>query len=102
MKILAPAGLAFVLVFVLNEPSQLNLSVVNLLGTSLLFGGLTLLSETVALLCGALTGRRVWGIGGGSFVAVVGYVFDAIGNQSSNLEWLHALSPITGPMATTH
>ena len=93
VKILALAGLAFVLVFVLNEPSQLGINPVNLLGTSLLFGGLILLNGTVALLCGALTGRRIWGIGGGTFVAVIGYVFNAIGNQNANLEWLHALSP---------
>jgi len=52
-----------------------------------------LLCGSVAMLGGALTGRRVWGIGAGAFVAVVGYVFNALGNQSADLEWLHGLSP---------
>lgn len=93
VKILILTAWVFVLVLVLNGPSGLGLDAMNLLGTSLLFGGLALLSGTVALLFGALFGRRVWGIGAGAFVAVLGYVFNAIGNQSSDLEWLHSWSP---------
>ena len=93
VKILALTALAFALILLWNGPAQLDLDVLHLLGTSLLFGGLALLCGTVALLSGALTGRRVWGIGGGAFVAVAGYVFNAIGNQNTDLAWLHALSP---------
>ncbi|TFD75740.1 ABC transporter permease subunit [Cryobacterium psychrophilum] len=66
---------------------------VKIMALSALTCVLVLLSGSVALLCGALTGRRIWGIGGGTAVAVVGYVFNAIGNQSANVEWLHAFSP---------
>lgn len=95
VKILALTALVFVLIVALNAPSKLNLDPLNLLGTSLLFGGLALLSGTIALLFGAIFGRKVWGIGAGAFVAVVGYIFNAIGNQSSDFQWLHALSPYT-------
>lgn len=93
VKILALAGLTFVLVWALNEPAELEIRVENLFGTSVLFAGLILLTGSVALLCGALSGRRVWAIAGGAAVAVIGYVFNAIGNQSPDLTWLHALSP---------
>ena len=93
VKILALSVLLFVLVLVQNESSQLQIETENLVGTCLLFGGLSLLTASVALFCGALTGRRVGGIAGGTAVAVVGYVFNALGNQSAELEWLHNLSP---------
>lgn len=93
VKILALALVAFVLVLLWNGPSQLGLDVGNLAVTCLLFGGLALVCGSAALFCGALGGRRVWGIGGGAVVAVAGYLFNAIGNQSADLEWLHALSP---------
>ncbi|WP_241993163.1 ABC transporter permease subunit [Cryobacterium frigoriphilum] len=93
VKILTLAGLTFVLVWALNGPSELDIEPQNLFGTSVLFGGLILFTGSVAILCGALTGRRVWAIAGGAAVAVIGYVFNAIGNQSPDLEWLHALSP---------
>lgn len=93
VKILALTAWVFLLVLALNGPSKLGLDVVNLLGTSLLFGALALLSGTIALLFGALFGRKVWGIGAGAFVAVLGYIFNAIGNQSSDFQWLHSFSP---------
>jgi len=93
VKILALSALTCALVLFWNRPAALSLDLVNLVGTGLLFGGLILLCGSVALFVGALTGRRVWGIGGGTFVAVTGYAFNAIGNQSPSCEWLHALSP---------
>lgn len=93
VRILVLTAWVFVLVLALNGPSGLGLDTLNLLGTSLLFGGLTLLSGSIALLFGALFGRRIWGIGAGAFIAVLGYVFNAIGNQSSDFAWLHSLSP---------
>ena len=93
LKILLITALMFVLIALLNGPSQLGIDVGYLAQTCLLFAGLVLLCGSVAMLGGALTGRRVWGIGAGAFVAVVGYVFNALGNQSADLEWLHGLSP---------
>ncbi|GGC96079.1 hypothetical protein GCM10011512_23850 [Tersicoccus solisilvae] len=83
----------FVTVLVLNGPSQLGLDVGHLAGTCLEFGLLALLTGTTALVAGAVTGRRVWGIGAGTAVAVLGYVFNALGNQSEDLQGLHAFSP---------
>ncbi|MDY7529730.1 MULTISPECIES: ABC transporter permease subunit [Cryobacterium] len=93
LKVLLITALMFVLIALLNGPSQLGIDVGYLAQTCLLFAGLVLLCGSVAMLGGALTGRKVWGIGAGAFVAVVGYVFNALGNQSADLEWLHGLSP---------
>jgi ABC-2 type transport system permease protein len=93
VKIFALSLLLFLLVLLLNEPSQLQLEVRNLLGTSLLFFGVSLLTASASLLGGAWSGRRIGGIAAGAGVAVVGYVFNALGNQSASLEWLHNLSP---------
>ncbi|WP_349357094.1 ABC transporter permease subunit [Cryobacterium sp. PH31-L1] len=92
-KILALSALLFVVVFLLNDSSKLEIEAGNLLGMCLLFGGVTLLTASAALLGGALTGRRIGGIAAGAAVAVLGYVFNALGNQSASLEWLHNLSP---------
>ena len=104
-KIVILSGVLFLAVWVLNEPSELQITAANLFGTSALLAGLILVTGSVAILCGALTGRRVWGIAGGAAVAVLGYVFNAIGNQSADLDWLHNLSPYSwaftaNPMTT--
>ncbi|MDJ0350181.1 ABC transporter permease subunit [Cryobacterium sp. PH29-G1] len=93
VKILVLSALTFLFVLALNDPAQLQIDLGNLLGTSLMFGGVSLLTASVALLGGALSGRRIGGIAAGSGVAVVGYIFNALGNQSAGLEWLHNLSP---------
>ncbi|ANP74004.1 ABC transporter permease subunit [Cryobacterium arcticum] len=93
VKVLALALVAFLVVLFWNGPAGLDIDVANLAVTCLLFGGLALVCGSTALVCGALTGRKVWGIGGGAAVAVIGYVFNAIANQSADLEWLHGLSP---------
>lgn len=93
VKILALSAVLFAVVFLLNDSAELQIEVGNLLGTSLLFGGMSLLTASVALLGGVLTGRRIGGIAGGAAVAVLGYVFNALGNQSTTLEWLYFLSP---------
>ncbi|WP_241988588.1 ABC transporter permease subunit [Cryobacterium sp. TMT1-3] len=93
VKILALSALLFAVVLLLNDSAELQIEVGNLLGTSLLFGGVSLLTASVALLGGALTGRRIGGIASGAGVAVLGYVFNALGNQSASLHWLYNLSP---------
>lgn len=93
VKILALALVVFLVVLFWNGPAGLDLEVANLLVTCLLVGGLALVSGGAAMLCGVLAGRKVWGVAGGAAVAVLGYVFNAIGNQSPDLEWLHGLSP---------
>jgi ABC-2 type transport system permease protein len=93
VRILLISTLVFALVLLLNGPSQLGIDVGYLAQTCALFAGLVLLIGSVAMLGGALSGRRVWGIGAGAGVAVIGYVFNALGNQSADLEWLHGFSP---------
>ncbi|NYE95408.1 ABC-2 type transport system permease protein [Psychromicrobium silvestre] len=93
LRVLLLGVWVFVVIAALNNSAQLSLNLGNLAIGVALFAGLALLSGSAAFMAGALTGRRIWGIGAGAFVAVVGYIFNALGNQSQDLNWLHALSP---------
>jgi ABC-2 type transport system permease protein len=93
LRVILLAALVCVLVWLLNGPAQLGIGLENLLGATVLFAGLALLSGTAALCAGAVTGRRTYGLAAGAAVAVLGYVFNAVGRQSKDVEWLLNLSP---------
>lgn len=78
---------------VLRGPSELGIDVGHATAGVLMFALLVFLNGSFALLGGAVGGRRIHGIGVGAVVAVIGYAFNAVGNQNQELEWLHALSP---------
>jgi ABC-2 type transport system permease protein len=80
LRVLLLVALVFVLVLLLTDSAQLNIRPENLFGASVLFAGLTLLSGSTALSAGA-------------GVAVLGYVFNAVGRQSKDVSWLLDLSP---------
>lgn len=84
---------AGLVVWALNGPAQLGLEPMRIFGASAGLVGLTFLTAGAALLAGAATGRRVWATGVGAGIAVLGYILQAISKQSSDLEWLNALSP---------
>ena len=93
LRVILLAALVCALVWLLNGPAQLGIGLDNLLGATVLFAGLALLSGTAALCAGAVTGRRAYGLAAGAAVAVLGYVFNAVGRQSKDVEWLLNLSP---------
>ncbi|GAB5078552.1 ABC transporter permease subunit [Arthrobacter sp. AD-310] len=93
LRVVLLAALVFALVLLLNGPSQLRIDAGNLFGAAVLFAGLALLSGTAALCAGAVTGRRTYGLAAGAAVGVLGYVFNAVGRQSEDVEWLLNLSP---------
>ena len=93
LRVILLAALVCALVWLLNGPAQLGIELDNLLGATVLFAGLALLSGTAALCAGAVTGRRTFGLAAGAAVAVLGYVFNAVGRQSKDVEWLLNLSP---------
>lgn len=43
--------------------------------------------------CHAAPGRRTYAAAGAAGIAILGYTLNAVGNQSSDLEWLHGVSP---------
>lgn len=86
-------AVAVAVVLVLNEPSELGIEPGNAVAGGAALVGIALLSGTLALAAGALTGRKVIGTAAGAGIAVLGYVLNAIGNQSEDSEWLHAASP---------
>jgi ABC-2 type transport system permease protein len=93
LRIMVLAATVFVLVLLLNEPSQLGIDPRNLFSATILFAGLALLTGTAALFAGAVSGRKAYGSAAGAAVGVLGYVFNAVGRQTSDLEWLLNFSP---------
>lgn len=93
VRIVLLSAVVFALVWLLNVPAQLEIDTGNLFGATVLFAGLALLSGMTALFAGAVTGRKIYGTAAGAAVAVLGYVLNAIGRQSPDLEWLLNLSP---------
>lgn len=82
-----------VVLLALKGPSELGIDAAQATAGVLMFALLVFLNGSFALLGGAVGGRRIHGIGSGAVVAVLGYAFNAIGNQNQNLLWLHGLSP---------
>ena len=93
VRLLAIGTVATVLVLALNEPSQLGLEPAHVVAASAALIGLTMLSAGFALAAGALTGRANVAVFAGAGVAVLGYVLNAIANQSPDLDGVRAASP---------
>ncbi|KQR03020.1 ABC transporter permease [Arthrobacter sp. Leaf141] len=93
LRVVLLTVLVLLLVLGLNGPAQLGIDAGNVAGAAVLFAGLALLSGTAALCAGAVSGRRTYGLAAGAAVGVLGYVFNAVGRQSPDVEWLLTLSP---------
>ena len=93
LRVVLLAVLVFVLILALNDSAHLSIDSMHLFGAAVEFAGLALLSGTAALFVGALSGRKAYGLAAGAAVGVLGYVFNAVGRQSPDLDWLLDLSP---------
>ena len=93
LRIAVLGAVGFVVVAVLNGPSQLDLEVAHLVAATTAWVSLGLVSGAAALAAGAASGRRSSGLGAGAGVAVLGYVLQAVANNSEQLDWLRTLSP---------
>jgi ABC-2 type transport system permease protein len=93
VRLLWLGAVATVLVIALDEPSELGIEPAHVVAASAALVGLTMLSAAFALAVGALTGRGSIATAAGAAVAVLGYVFNAIANQSEDAEALRAASP---------
>ncbi|NJC22685.1 ABC-2 type transport system permease protein [Arthrobacter pigmenti] len=85
--------LLLVILLILNGPSQLGLQTSAIFAGVTALGGLGLLIGLASLAAGALVRSRTVALLSGTAVAGIGYMFNALGNQSVDLQWLHALSP---------
>lgn len=93
IKLTALISWITIIVLALNGPSELDLAVGNVIAGGIALLGLSLLTAMVGVLAGALVGRRVIAVGAAAGLAVAAYAANAVGNQSPDLEWLHAVSP---------
>lgn len=94
LRLLGLSIVVGVTISLLNGPSQLELTVSGIASASGALWAAALLSGSAALMAGALTGRRTASLLGGAGIAVVGYVLNAVGNQSESLHWLRRFSPV--------
>lgn len=85
--------LSAVLVIAMDDTAQLDIEPAHAFAGAAAIVGLTLLSGTVAVAVGSLTGRRLFATAGGAGIAVLGYAVNAVANQSEDLDALHAWSP---------
>lgn len=85
--------LSVLVILVLNDSAGLEIQPRNLVAEAAALLGLAVLITLVGIAFGALTGRRAWSTGAAAGVAVAGYALNAVANQSSDLDWLHAWSP---------
>lgn len=81
------------LVLALNSSARLGVTTGDVIAVSAAYLGLGLVSATLGLAVGALTGRRLYATAAAAGVAVLGYVLNAIGNQGPGLDALRDFSP---------
>lgn len=92
-KVVVLGIVAWLLIWAVNGPAELELEAGNLLAVTTAWMGLGLFSGTAALAAGALTGRRSWALAAGAGVTVTGYALQAVANNSDDLDWIRLLSP---------
>jgi ABC-2 type transport system permease protein len=80
-------------ILALNDSAGLSIEPANLVAEAAALLGLGLLVAAVGVAVGALTGRRAWATTASAGVAVAGYALNAVANQSTDFDWLHAWSP---------
>lgn len=85
--------LSALVILALNGSAGLKIHPSHLVAEATALLGLAVLIAMVGIAVGALTGRRAWSTGTAAGVAVAGYALNAVANQSSDLDWLHAFSP---------
>jgi ABC-2 type transport system permease protein len=93
VKLLVLGAITWLLVWTAAGPAELGLDPLKLSATVAAWLGLGALCAGAALAVGAATGRRVWAIGAGTAVAVVGYVAQAVANNTPDLDGLRVISP---------
>ena len=93
VRLLVLVGYVELIVAMLNGPTKLDLEAGKTVAGGAALFGLSLLTAGVALAAGALTGRRTVATAAGAVVAALGYVLNAIGNQTPDLAWVRRLSP---------
>lgn len=84
---------AWLLIWAVDPAAELDLDPGNLTAAIAAWVGLGLIAGTAAFAAGAVTGRRSWGIAVGAGVAVIGYVLQAVANNSDELDGLRVFSP---------
>ncbi|PID97804.1 MAG: ABC transporter permease [Actinobacteria bacterium] len=92
-RLVTVAFISFIAIVLLNEPSGLDLTLPELAGTTFVWLSLGIMIMALSLAGGAVFGRKAVGIGIGTLVAGLGYIFDALAKMTSSAEWMKTISP---------
>ncbi len=87
------ALVSILVILALNPSAGLQLNAAKIVAVAAAWLGLGLLSATIAIAIGALTGRRSFATTAGAAVAVLGYILNAVGSQNTDLRELKNYSP---------
>lgn len=93
VRLLLLGLVVFLGILALNLPAELNVDPGRLAVATAALVGLSLLTGLATMAAGALTGRRMWAVGAGVGIAVLGYAANGLGNLSPSLDWLREASP---------
>ncbi|WES63668.1 hypothetical protein P0L94_14500 [Microbacter sp. GSS18] len=93
VRVIVIGAVGYGMVWLYDAPAELELDAGNLLAATVAWMGLGMLTAAASFVVGTSTGRRAWAVGAGSAVAIVGFVMQAVANNSEDLDWLHRFSP---------
>jgi ABC-2 type transport system permease protein len=93
LMMLGAGAVVFLAIMLLRGPIELDLPIANIAAASLTLALLGALFGAVALLSGAIRGRRGFAVGVATLVAVVAFLANGLGPQVEGLEWVQELSP---------
>lgn len=92
IRLMILCALLLAVLLALNEPSRLGIAPSSSLAGVLALGSLTLMTGMMSLATGALVRSKPAALLAGTAVTVAGYILNALGNQSTDLRWLHDIS----------
>ncbi|MEG9246509.1 ABC transporter permease subunit [Arthrobacter sp. Soc17.1.1.1] len=93
LRLAVVCAVLLVAILALDDPAELGIPAGHAVAGTLALYLLTLLSGLAAVTAGALTGSRTASVAAGAAVAVLGYAFNALGNQAEAARWMKNLSP---------
>lgn len=93
LAMLGAGVVVFLAILTLRGPIELDLPLSHIAGASLNLALLGTLFGAVAILAGAIRGRRGMAIGAATVVAVAAFLADGLAPQVEGLEWMQELSP---------
>lgn len=95
LRVLSLVAISGLTLLIVNEPFGLHIDTANFLPQLLAYMGIALVCGAVSLGVGGVTGSQPVALGAGWAVLAGGFLLNALGNMSADLEWMHSVSPVS-------